>query len=144
MYFYSINNTSLEQRGEAKEKATINIVFIKKTVIIALIIQGEDMQEEISKAQLIVQINLWKNAKISATELQAWMVTFYDPPEVKIGTGESETVVDAMNIIMNEYELAKVEKFKVESADAALTFLNCTEHDFEQCKYLFVHQGFLD
>ncbi|AGH81319.1 hypothetical protein PCNPT3_06905 [Psychromonas sp. CNPT3] len=102
------------------------------------------MQQQISKEQLIAQITRWKDAKLSNVQLQDWMVTHYDPPDVEIGKGENETVIEAMNIIMNEYELAKVDKFKIESAQAALDFLNCSEDTFEKCKYAFVHQGFLD
>lgn len=98
----------------------------------------------ISKAQLITQLSLWHAQKMSNEQLQDWMVTHYDPPEVEIGLGETEWVVDAMNIIMNEYELAKLTKFKIESYQFALDFLNSDESNFEQRKYYFVHNGFLD
>ncbi|WP_022940776.1 hypothetical protein [Psychromonas hadalis] len=99
---------------------------------------------EITKVQLIEQLHLWNSQKIDNEQLQEWMVTHYDPPEVEIGLGETEWVVDAMNIIMNEYELAKLNKFKRESYQFALAFLDSDENNFEQYKYYFVHDGFLD
>lgn len=100
--------------------------------------------ENISKAQLIEQLHLWGSDKISAEKLQEWMITHYDPPEIEIGNGESEWVVEAMNIIMNEYELAKLEKFKPEGYQFALAFLACDESNFYQRKHSFVHDGFSD
>ena len=98
----------------------------------------------ISKAQLIEQLDLWGTQKISNQQLQDWMVTHYDPPEVEIGHGETEWVAEAMNIIMNEYELAKLDKFKTEGYQFALSFLACDEGNFYQRKHSFVHDGFSD
>lgn len=98
----------------------------------------------ITKTQLIEQLDLWGSQKISNEQLQAWMITHYDPPEIEIGLNETEWVVEAMNIIMNEYELAKIEKFKVEGYQFALAFLECTEDNFYQLKHRFVHDGFSD
>ncbi len=98
----------------------------------------------ISKAQLIEQLHLWGANKISNEQLQDWMVTHYDPPEVEIGLGETESIIEAMNIIMNEYELAKLDKFKPESYPLALEFLACDDNNFYQRKYNFVHDGFSD
>ncbi|WP_413699226.1 hypothetical protein ACLKMH_17205 [Psychromonas sp. KJ10-10] len=98
----------------------------------------------ISKSQLIEQLDLWGSQKMSSEELQAWMVTHYDPPEVEIGLNETEWVAEAMNIIMNEYELAKIEKFKIEGYKYALSFLDCNEDNFYQLKHRFVHDGFSD
>jgi len=100
--------------------------------------------ENISKAQLIEQLRLWDTQKISAEQLQDWMITHYDPPEVDIGNGETEWVIEAMNIIMNEYELAKLEKFKPEGYSFALRFLESDESNFYQRKHAFVHDGFSD
>lgn len=100
--------------------------------------------ENISKTQLIEQLHLWGTQKISAEQLQAWMITHYDPPEIEIGHGETEWVIEAMNIIMNEYELAKLNKFKTESYQFALAFLECDENSFYLHKHAFVHDGFCD
>jgi len=102
------------------------------------------MMTDISKAQLIKQLHLWGKQKITNEQLQDWMVTHYDPPEVEIGIGETEWVAEAMNIIMNEYELAKLEKFKVEGYQFALAFLESDEETFYQRKHSFVHDGFSD
>ncbi|PKF60699.1 hypothetical protein CW745_14315 [Psychromonas sp. psych-6C06] len=98
----------------------------------------------ITKTELIQQLNLWGAEKISAEQLQDWMITHYDPPEVEIGIGETEWVVEAMNIIMNEYELAKLEKFKPEGYQYALAFLESDQDTFYQRKHAFVHDGFSD
>lgn len=100
--------------------------------------------EHISKAQLIEQLHLWGTQKITAEKLQEWMITHYDPPEVDIGNGETEWVAEAMNIIMNEYELAKLEKFKPEGYQFALDFLESDESNFYLRKHAFVHEGFSD
>lgn len=104
---------------------------------------GQKMTD-ISKAQLVEQLHLWGTQKISNEQLQAWMVTHYDPPEIAIGLGETEWVSEAMNIIMNEYELAKLDKFKIEGYQFALTFLDSDEATFYQRKHSFVHDGFSD
>jgi hypothetical protein len=99
---------------------------------------------DISKAQLVEQLHLWGTQKISNEQLQDWMVIHYDPPEIEIGMGESEWVSEAMNIIMNEYELAKLDKFKIEGYQYALIFLDSNENNFYQHKHNFVHNGFSD
>jgi len=98
----------------------------------------------ISKEQLISELSAWHEGKISAQQLQDWMVTFYDPPEVEIGPGESESVQEAMNIIMNEYELAKISKFKTTGYALAIAFLNSSEESFYQKRHSFIHDSFLD
>ncbi len=98
----------------------------------------------VTKTQLITELNAWDAGKISAEQLQNWMVTYYDPPEVEIGPGETEWIQEAMNIIMNEYELAKIPKFKKEGYAFALAFLECDESNFYQAKHSFVHDGFSD
>lgn len=102
------------------------------------------MMTDISKAQLVEQLHLWGSQKISNEQLQDWMVTHYDPPEVEIGANETEWVSEAMNIIMNEYELAKLDKFKAEGYQFALAFLESDENTFYQRKHAFVHDGFSD
>ncbi|MGB5446794.1 MAG: hypothetical protein WBM99_14955 [Psychromonas sp.] len=99
---------------------------------------------EITKSQLIAVLKSWGEGKISSEQLQDWMVTFYDPPEVIIGAGEAEWSQMAMHIIMNEYEIAKISKFRVENYALAIAFAECTEETFEQCKHLFIYNGFSD
>ena len=98
----------------------------------------------ITKDQLIAELGAWKAGKISAEQLQDWMVTFYDPPEIEIGPDETEWIQEAMNVIMNEYELAKISKFKSESYELAIALLDCSEDTFFQKRYHFIHDGFTD
>ncbi|MEZ9820609.1 hypothetical protein AB4238_08295 [Shewanella sp. 10N.286.45.A1] len=99
---------------------------------------------EITKLQLTELLSSWKQGKITAEELQNWMVTHYDPPEVVIGKGEPEWTQEAMNIVMNEYEIAKIVKFRLDNAQYAIDFVNCSEASFNQTKHLFIHDGFSD
>lgn len=99
---------------------------------------------KISKVQLTDLLSSWKLGNISAEELQNWMVTHYDPPEVVIGKDEPEWTQEAMNIVMNEYEIAKIDKFRLDNAQHAIDFVNCSEASFNQTKHLFIHDGFLD
>ncbi|MCG9728251.1 hypothetical protein L1D44_00050 [Shewanella sp. Isolate13] len=99
---------------------------------------------EITKAQLLALLTSWKLGEIDAEALQNWMITHYDPPEVKIGSGEPEWTQEAMNIVMNEYEIAKIEKFRLDNAQYAIDFVNCSESNFNQTKHLFIQDGFRD
>ncbi|MDX1282521.1 hypothetical protein [Shewanella colwelliana] len=98
----------------------------------------------ISKADLIEQLQQWQTAQISAEQLQDWMVTHYDPDEVSIGQGECEWTVEAMNIVMNEYEIAKLDKFRQENAQLAIDFIQGEEARFNQTRHLFLQDGFKD
>jgi len=98
----------------------------------------------ITKNQLITVLDNWHKTKISSEELQDWMVTHYDPPDVEIGPGETSWVEEAMNIIMNEYELARIEKFKKEGYQHAINFLSCNEDNFLSRRQMFIHDSFLD
>ena len=99
---------------------------------------------EITKSQLIALLNTWGEGQISSAELQDWMVTFYDPPEVIIGSDEAEWTQLAMHIIMNEYEIAKINKFRIENYALAIAFVQCTNETFNQSKHLFLYSGFSD
>ncbi|GIU45168.1 hypothetical protein [Shewanella algidipiscicola] len=101
-------------------------------------------QANISKSQLIEQLEQWKNQQISTEQLQDWMVTHYDPDEVTIGLGECEWTVEAMNIVMNEYEIAKLDKCRQEQAQLAIDFINSDEARFNQTRHLFLYEGFKD
>ncbi|HEY7864897.1 MAG TPA: hypothetical protein VIC51_02710 [Psychromonas sp.] len=99
---------------------------------------------EITKTQLITLLSSWGEGKTSSQQLQDWMITYYDPPEVAIGLNEPEWTQSAMNIIMNEYEIAKINKFRVENYALAIAFIECTEKTFNQTKHLFIYDGFSD
>ncbi len=101
-------------------------------------------QPIVTKQQLIDTLTLWEQSKIDNEQLQDWMVTHFDPPETLIGEDEAELVQEAMHIIMNEYELAKLDKFKPEGYNFAMQFLQCTEENFVQLRQQFIHQGFSD
>lgn len=101
-------------------------------------------QPTVTKQQLIDTLTLWEQSKIDNEQLQDWMVTHFDPPETLIGEDEAELVQEAMHIIMNEYELAKLAKFKPEGYKFAMQFLQCTEENFVQLRQQFIHQGFSD
>ena len=98
----------------------------------------------ISKAQLVEQLMQWKKKQISAEQLQDWMVTHYDPDEVEVGLGECEWTIEAMNIVMNEYEIAKLDKFRQENSQLAIDFIETDESRFNQTRHLFLQEGFKD
>ena len=101
-------------------------------------------QPTVSKKQLIDTLTLWHQNKIDNEQLQDWMVTHFDPPDTLIGEDEAELIQEAMHIIMNEYELAKLDKFKEQGYEFAMQFLKCTEENFVQLRHQFIHQGFSD
>lgn len=101
-------------------------------------------QPNVTKQQLIYILTQWHENKINNEQLQDWMVTHFDPPETLIGEEEAELVQEAMHIIMNEYELAKLDKFKVEGYTLAMNFLKCNEDNFVSLRQQFIHQGFSD
>ena len=101
-------------------------------------------QLHITKKQLINILTQWQKSEIDNAQLQDWMVTHFDPPETLIGEDEEELIQEAMHIIMNEFELAKLDKFKVESYDYAMKLLASDESNFVQLRHQFIHQGFSD
>lgn len=101
-------------------------------------------QLHITKKQLINVLTQWQKAELDNAQLQDWMVTHFDPPETLIGEDEEELVQEAMHIIMNEYELAKLDKFKPEGYDYAMKLLACDESNFVQLRHQFIHEGFCD
>lgn len=101
-------------------------------------------QPHISKQQLINILTQWHSQQIDNEQLQDWMVTHFDPPETLIGEGEPELIQEAMHVIMNEYELADFNKYKRQSFDYAMQFLDCDEQNFTQKRQQFIHQGFAD
>ena len=101
-------------------------------------------QANISKQQLVEVLTQWQQQQLDNEQLQDWMVTHFDPPETLIGEEEEELVQEAMHIIMNEYELAKLDKFKPESYDYAMKLLACDDTNFVTLRHQFIHQGFSD
>ena len=102
------------------------------------------MNNTITKKQLVEQLLLCQGNKISAQDLQDWMINHYDPPETQVGIDEAEHIAEAMNIIMNEYELVKIDKFKIEGIQLAIAFLNSEADTFEAAQRQFLHHGFSD
>lgn len=98
----------------------------------------------ITKQQLLDVLKSWGDKKITSDQLQDWMVTNYDPDDFDIGLGEPEWTVEAMNIVMNEYEIAKQEKFVLTKHLLAIDFINTDESRFNQTRHLFLHEGFCD
>ena len=82
------------------------------------------------------------DGELSSIELQEWMIFNYDPSEVKIGLGEAPHTVEAMNIVMNEYELARPDKFTKVGWKLALTFIACNQNNFDQTRNDFIDKGF--
>ncbi|MDA7746205.1 hypothetical protein N8878_02595 [Psychromonas sp.] len=101
-------------------------------------------QPMITKKQLIDILTQWDQKKISSEQLQEWMVTHFDPPDIPIAEDETELIQEAMHVIMNEYELAKLDKFKAEGYEFAMQFLQCTDENFVQLRQKFIHEGFSD
>ena len=98
----------------------------------------------ITKALLIEQLVACQNKKITAQDLQDWMINHFDPPETQVGVDENELIQEAMSIIMNEYELVKIDKLKIEGITLALDFLKSNEGDFDRKRYQFLHNAFAD
>lgn len=98
----------------------------------------------ITKQQLLDVLKSWGEQKITADQLQDWMVSNYDPDDYDIGLGEPEWTIEAMNIVMNEYEIAKQEKFILVKYQLALDFITADEAKFNQTRHLFLHEGFSD
>tara|TARA_B100000809_G_scaffold55214_1_gene51015 strand:+ start:1851 stop:2297 length:447 start_codon:yes stop_codon:yes gene_type:complete len=98
----------------------------------------------IVKTELTKILQDWGQGRMSATDLQDWMVTHYDPGEIEVGPGESKWTVAAMNIVMNEYEIAKPIKYLQENYTLATAFIHCSEGAFEAAKTRFIRQAFVD
>ena len=101
-------------------------------------------KNQITKSALINIITSWGQSEISIQKLQIWMLDNFEPDEVDIGLGEAEATIEAMHIVMNEYELAKEEKCLQEQYLLAIKYINCTEENYNQCKSDFLRKGFCD
>ncbi|BAJ00492.1 hypothetical protein SVI_0521 [Shewanella violacea DSS12] len=49
-----------------------------------------------------------------------------------------------MNMVMNEYEIAKQQKFRLENFKLAIEFISSNESRFNQTRHLFLQDGFSD
>ncbi len=97
--------------------------------------------KEITRDQLVVIIRKCIDGKLSPIELQERIVLNYDPLSVKIGENEAQHTVEAMNIGMNEYELAKIDRFTEIGWELALEFIFCSEDQFDQGRNRFIRDG---
>jgi len=100
--------------------------------------------KEITKLQLIDIIKSWGEQKITIEKLQIWMLDNFEPDEMEIGKGEDECTIEAMHIVMNEYELAQEEKCLQAQYRLAITYINCSEENYNQCKSDFLRHAFCD
>ena len=98
----------------------------------------------IAKTELINILLDWGQGRISAADLQDWMVAHYDPDEIEVGPGEPQWTIEAMNIVMNEYELAKPIKYVRDNYTLATAFIHCSDGTFEIAKTRFIRQAFVD
>jgi len=98
----------------------------------------------ITKNQLVEVIRKCIDGKSSPADLQKWMLFNYEPPEVTIGKNEAQHTVEAMNIVMNEYEISEIDKYAEVGFNLALKFISCKESDFEMARNEFIRKGFTD
>lgn len=102
------------------------------------------LNKKVTKIQLEKVLTDWGQGRISSEQLQDWMVDNYDPTEIEVGPGEPELVQQAMNLVMNEYELAKIDTFVVTKYDLALKFINYGEGEFAEKAAKFLRLCFTD
>ena len=98
----------------------------------------------ISKPDLISILKNCQQGDITREALQEWMIHNYDPGEVEIGKGEASHTVEAMNIVMNEYEIVALEKMTEQSCALAIAYINSSAADNQDAKAQFLNDGFID
>ena len=98
----------------------------------------------ITKKQLIDVLTRWGNQEITTEKLQHWMLDNFEPDEFKIGEGESEYTIEAMHIVMNEYEIALENKCLTANFELAIEFINTNEERFIVNRHAFLQRGFCD
>ena len=99
---------------------------------------------EISKAKLLSVLSDCANQKISVEQLQVWVIHNYDPPEAGVAKAEAEHTKNAMDMVMNEYELVDLDKVRLEGLVMAMDFIACEAHEFDAKGKRFIREGFLD
>lgn len=102
------------------------------------------MTIKISKQQLVEVLTSWGHGKASTAKLQHWMLDNFEPDEFIIGEGESEETVEAMHIVMNEYEIVDEAKCIVNQFQLAIDFINANEVNFLTARNLFLKHAFCD
>jgi len=102
------------------------------------------MNTKISKQQLVDVLNQWGDNQISTEQMQHWMLDNFEPDEFEIGAGEPQHTIEAMLIVMNEYEIAKELKCLVEQSQLAINFINTSEANFMSSRHAFIHSAFCD
>ena len=98
----------------------------------------------ISKAKLLSVLTDCANQKMSVEQLQEWMIDNYDPPESGVVKAEAEHTKNAMDMVMNEYELVDLDKVRLEGLAMAMEFIACEAHEFDVKGKRFIRGGFLD
>lgn len=71
-----------------------------------------------------------------------WMLDNFEPDEFIIGEGESEHTIEAMHIVMNEYELADEDKCLQVQSHLATTLICADDADFLGARHAFLQRGF--
>lgn len=102
------------------------------------------MTTKISKQQLIDILISWGSNKIDTEKLQHWMLDNFEPDEFIIGEGESDETVEAMHIVMNEYEIADEAKCISNQFQLAINFINANEMNFLAARNSFLQKAFCD
>ena len=102
------------------------------------------MSKVISKAQLVDVLTQWQLGRINVEKMQIWMIDNFEPDEFSIGKGEAEHTVEAMHIVMNEYELVDETKCLTSGAKLAIDFVNSTQDTFMSTRGAFLRNGFKD
>lgn len=100
------------------------------------------MTTKITKIQLIDILTCWGKGQITTEKLQLWMLDNFEPDEFIIGENEPEHTVEAMNIVMNEYEIARENKCLVTAFQLSIDFLNSNEDNFIANRHAFLQYGF--
>jgi len=102
------------------------------------------MTIKISKQQLIDVLTNWGHGKTSTEQLQHWMLDNFEPDEFTIGEGEPEETIEAMHIVMNEYEIADETKCIANQFQLAIDFINTNEINFLPTRNAFLQRAFCD
>jgi hypothetical protein len=102
------------------------------------------MTTKITKVQLIEILTQWGSSLINTEQFQHWMLDNFEPDEFTIGEGESDSTIEAMHIVMNEYEIADQRKCLAAQYKLAINFINTSEQDFITTRHAFLQRAFCD
>jgi hypothetical protein len=102
------------------------------------------MTTKITKIQLIDILNQWGSLHINTEQFQHWMLDNFEPDEFTIGEGESTSTIEAMHIVMNEYEIADQNKCLAAQFKLAIDFINTNKEDFIVTRHAFLQRAFCD